>query len=112
MEAGGNLSGISNSSNKMNIDDEQGNKDIEIETVDVESCNDDVPDSQNQPNTQTPVPSESKLESVLYRSACLINKDASDDDVISNSNSWDTNPHISGIYLYNQTKVTYFIKMF
>uniref|UniRef100_T1H4G6 Uncharacterized protein n=1 Tax=Megaselia scalaris TaxID=36166 RepID=T1H4G6_MEGSC len=95
MEAGGNLSGISNSSNKMNIDDEQGNKDIEIETVDVESCNDDVPDSQNQPNTQTPVPSESKLESVLYRSACLINKDASDDDVISNSNSWDTNPHIS-----------------
>ena len=82
MEAGGNLSGIPNSGNKMNIDDEQGNKDSEIETVDVESCNDDVPDSQNQPNTQTPVPSDTKLDGVLYRSACLINKESSDDDAI------------------------------
>ncbi|KAL5289896.1 hypothetical protein ACFFRR_009727 [Megaselia abdita] len=94
VETGG-LEGITNSSIKMNIDDEQGNKDSEIETVDVESCNDDVPDSQNQPNSQTPVPSDSKLDGALYRSACLINKENSDDDVISNSNNWDSNPQIS-----------------
>lgn len=99
MEAGG-IGGITNSSNKMNIDDEQGNKDSEIETVDVESCNDDVPDSQNQPNSQTPVPSDTKLEGVLYRSACLINKENVDDEVISNSNNWDSNPHISGNDFY------------
>ncbi|EDW69898.1 protein Teyrha-meyrha isoform X2 [Drosophila virilis] len=70
----------------------------EIETVDVESCNDDVPDSGSELNTTTGVsgavppnmpPSSmhntnaqpGKLDGILYRTACVINqKDAHADE--------------------------------
>lgn len=85
----------------------------EIETVDVESCNDDVPDSGSELTTHSQLSVNSmshghhnnlttlssnmhssnsqpgKLDGILYRTACVINKDtgSSEDDLNATSTS-------------------------
>ncbi|XP_030369365.1 protein Teyrha-meyrha isoform X2 [Scaptodrosophila lebanonensis] len=84
--------------------EEEGKMQDEIETVDVESCNDDVPDSGSElPSTAQAAGSNAqlhsshaqpgKLDGILYRTACVINqKDVHSDeqDVTTNasSSSW------------------------
>lgn len=58
----------------------------EMETVDVESCSDDVPDSGSD------ISNVGKVAGVLYKSVCLLNKDSGDDPI----SSWDPNSHMGG----------------
>ncbi|XP_037907167.1 protein Teyrha-meyrha isoform X2 [Hermetia illucens] len=69
--------------NAKNYEEEQNVKD-EMETVDVESCSDDVPDSGSD------ISNVGKVAGVLYKSVCLLNKDSGDDPI----SSWDPNSHM------------------